>query len=246
MNSGCPSRLGWVASQDLSWLDGATPVRRLRGRNATKATLSFYRSGDQRVAVKSYEAAPFLVRQVVGRWLIGHEAAAYGQVAGVDGLPRFLGRRGPFALVTEWVDAVPLADRPAAAGGTVLDRVAAILAALHARGVAIGDLHHHDVLVADDGAVWLVDLAAAVWLGERPGRWRRRLFERLRENDLVAVAKLRARSGDGDVEAAVAAIGRGALARYRRQRRLRARWDRVRGKGRREPGASDARGVRRR
>jgi hypothetical protein len=70
----------------------------------------------------------------------------------------------------------------------------------------------------------LVDLATA---------WRRRLwFERFRDADRVALARMRARFTGGDVEAAVRAVGHGAAAWHRRGRRAKALLDRLRGKQR--------------
>ena len=58
------------------------------------------------------------------------------------------------------------------------------------------------------------------------GRLRRRLFERMREQDEVSLLRLRARFTGGDPDKAVAALGGSAAAWYRRGRRAKrwARW----------------------
>ena len=106
---------------------------------------------------------------------------------------------------------------------------------LHARGVAAGDLHHRDVLVGPGRSVHLVDLATALVLGRRPSYLRRAAFSRLAAQDLVALARMRARWTGRDEEEAIAAVGKEAAAWYARGRRLRRIWDRLR--GRRAPGA---------
>ncbi len=210
-------------------LAGLAPALRLAGRNRTKADILLYRGPDFQVAVKDYRSRPFLVRQTLGRLLIRREARAYEAARGLTGLPAFLGRVGPFALACQWIEARPLATMTTLpAADDVFERLEEIVASLHARGIAHGDLHHRDVLVSENGSVFLVDLATAVVLGERPGFLRRALFERLRDADLVALARLRARWTGGDVAAAVAAVGPRAAARHARARRLRALWDRVR------------------
>jgi hypothetical protein len=202
------------------------------GRNWTKADVRFFDTGAERFAVKDYGPRSWFVRQTLGRLLISREAAAYRAAAGVPGLPRFLGRLGPFRLATEWIDAAPLAERGRdTAAPECFDRLDEIVAELHRRGVALGDLHHRDVLVDGGGGVHVVDLATAWVLGSRPSGWRRRIFERLRDQDRVAAARIRARFLGGDVDRAVEEVGGVAAARYRRARWLKAVWDRVRGRG---------------
>lgn len=217
----------------LERLSALEPLRRIEGRNRTKADILVYQDGESRTAVKDYGPRPLIVRQLLGRYLVRREAAAYRAAAGLDGLPRFLGRLGPFALATEWIEAETLSSLALeSVPATTFDRLQRILAGLHERGVALGDLHHRDVLLATDGSVYVIDLATAWILGHRPGPLRRALFLRFRDQDLVALARLRARYGGGDVEAAIDAVGGKAASRYRRGRRAKVFWDRIRGRRR--------------
>lgn len=216
---------------DLRTLDRLEPVERRPGRNLSKADVLFYRLGDVGLAVKTYAARPFLIRHLLGRWQTAHECSAYRQAAGIPGLPRFFGRLSPYALATEWIEGRTLESlRDESVDEEVFDRLAAVLEDLHAHGLAHGDLHHRDVLLGDDGSVVLVDLSTAWWLGNDPGPLRRAGFERLRDLDRVALARLRARFTGGDEAAAIAAVGPRAAAWHRRGRRLKALLNRVRGK----------------
>jgi len=213
----------------LDRLAGAEPVRRIRGRNLSKADVLFFEHEGLRIAVKTYAPRGPLVRATLGRWLTARESAAYEAASGIDGLPAFLGRIGPVALATAWVDADPLKSRLGQGVDPALfDRLEAAVGGFHRRGVALGDLHHRDVLVGEDGSLWVVDLATAFVLGERPGPLRRALFERLCGLDRVNVARMRARFAGGDEAAAVAEVGGAAAAWHRRGRRLKAFFDRLR------------------
>lgn len=217
---------------DPSTLAGAEPVRRIIGRNATKADVLFYELDDQRVAVKTYAPRGAVVRNSLGRWMIRREAAAYKAAEGVTAVPQFLGRLGPFALATRWVDAVPLRERLGTeVDAELFDRLGSVLDELHARGVALADLHHRDVLLGSDNRVYIVDLATAWVLGRRPGPIRRRLFDRFCESDRVNLARMQARFTGGDIEAAVTSVSLEAAAWHRRGRRLKRLLDRIRGKG---------------
>jgi len=218
-----------AVSPDLSGLRDLRPERRRRGRNPSKATLAFYRIDGIGVAVKSFEDHAFPVRWLVGWWSIGREARNYRAAAGAPGLASFFGRISTYALATHWLDATPLAEVETVPE-KVFDRLEELVEGLHRRGLALGDLHHGDVLVADDGSVYLVDLATTWLLGRNPGWLRRRFFALLCDFDRISMARLRARFTGGDSEAAVQRIGGTAVAWHRRGRRVKAAWDRLRGK----------------
>ncbi len=221
-----PSAREWAEA-----VASAVPLLRLPGRNRTKADLLVFDVLGRKVAVKDYRPRAFWFRQTAGRLLVRRECAAYRAAEGVPGLATFLGRIGPFALATEWVDARSLRDRrgetiPVA----VFDSIERTLDGLHGRGVALGDLHHRDVLVSDAGRVVVVDLATAWVLGPNPSPLRRRIFHRLRESDRVNLARMRARfleAREADLERDV---GAEAARRFRRVRAWKTVWNRIRGK----------------
>lgn len=210
-------------------VQNASPRRRIDGRNRTKADLLLFDVDGHAVAVKDYGRRPFWIRHSVGRFLVRRECAAYRAAAGAPGLVPYLGRLGPASLATIWVDARSLRDR---AGEPIDPRVfsdlESIVDGLHRRGVALGDLHHRDVLVSDRGEVHVVDLATAWILGPRPSPMRRRIFLRLQENDHVAVARLRSRILQGKEPDLERAVGIEAAHRHARSRRWKGAWNRLR------------------
>jgi hypothetical protein len=213
---------------DLSDLRSLAPLRRLPGRNWTKADLLVYRLAGREVALKDYGGKPWWIRNTLGRFLIRRESAAYRAAAGLAGLPRFLGRVGPYALALEWIAASPLsAFRGRRIEAARFDALQQIVEGLHERGIVLGDLHHRDVLIADGGGVFVVDLATAWSLGASPWRWRRSLFERLRVADRLALQRMRARYADGAQRGEVSTEE--APAWLRRARRAKRWWNRLRG-----------------
>jgi hypothetical protein len=212
-------------------IDSARPVRTIAGRNLSKADLRVVELEGRVIAVKDYRGRPFFARHTAGRLFVGRECRAYAAAAGVPGLPEFLGRVDTFALATAWVNATPLSEiPPGSVTPEVFDRLDAILAALHARGVALGDLHHRDVLVTPSGEVALVDLATAVVAGPYALSWRRAMFERLGAHDRLAAARLRARYTGRPESESFAAVDPAAVRRHAAGRRIKALWDALRGK----------------
>jgi hypothetical protein len=191
------------------------------------------------VAVKDYSRCSFLIRHALGRWLTRRECAAYRVASGLPGVAEFLGRAGPYRLATRWIEGrslAELADRSVADEHFV--RLESVLAGLHGRGLALGDLHYRDVLIGEHGSVHLVDLATAFCAGPRPGSLRRAVFEHLRQADLWGLFRLRRRFSSA-APAAPAEACRRAVVWHRRARRIKALWDRLRGAPRLAPADPD-------
>ena len=199
------------------------------GRNWTKPDVLQQREDDLLIAFKTYNGRWAWLRHSLGRWLIRREAKAYEAAAGVEGLPSFLGCVGTATLALEWIDGSSLA---ALGRGTVqdevFDEVGKILSRLHARGVAVGDLHHRNVLITPGGRVVLVDLAASWISGSRSGPLRKLIFKRLVELDRLALARMRARFTGGDSDDAVRASSRSIRVWYARGRRIKRILNRLR------------------
>lgn len=116
---------------------------------------------------------------LVARALLARERAALQQLAGLAHVPQLLAH-GHGWLVRSWIDGVPL-HRVVALPSDFFEHLAALLAAVHARGVAHNDLHKEpNVLVQPDGRPALVDFQLASV--HRPGgrRWQGRVREDVR------------------------------------------------------------------
>lgn len=171
------------------------PRRRLHGgRNVSKAIVDLVELEGRPVVLKDFASRPWPVRQVWGPWQLGREARAYAALAGLKGTPSFLGRVDRQAIVLEYVPGRTLASlRPGDLPGPFFDRLDRLLEEIHARGVAHGDLHRHDVLAGPDGEPCIVDFSTSIVGGRGAGAWSRFLFDQMRQADRRSAAKMRRR-----------------------------------------------------
>ena len=169
--------------------------RRLaEGRNVTKAIVDLVEIEGRPVVLKDFASRPWPVRQIWGPWQLDREARAYSVLAGLRGTPAFLGRVDRQAIVLEYVAGRTLASlRPGDLSGPFFDRLDRLLEEIHARGVAHGDLHRHDVLAGPDGKPCIVDFSTSVLGGQGAGPWSRFLFDQMRQADRRSAAKMRRR-----------------------------------------------------
>ncbi|MDH3786901.1 MAG: hypothetical protein OEV00_16440, partial [Acidobacteriota bacterium] len=104
-----------------------------------------------------------------------------------------------------------------------------VLSSIHTHGVALGDLHHRDVLLDANGRVTIVDFATA-WCPRSGDPLRSRVFRRMRDQDLVGLARMKQRYWGIPADVAFADCPPKAIARYRRSRNWKSRWQRLRGR----------------
>ena len=169
------------------------PRRRLHGgRNITKAVVEIVEVDGRPAVVKDVATRAWPVRRFLGPWQLDREARAYAALAGLRCTPVFLGRVDRQAIALEYVQGPTLASlRPGDLPESFFDRLDAILGEIHARDVAHGDLHRHDVLLRPGGDPCLVDFSTAVVAGTGAPALTRFLFRQMCHADLRSAAKLR-------------------------------------------------------
>ena len=182
-----------TTSLDRAALEAAPRRLLSRARNWTKADVYAVSHGGREVVVKDYAGRPWLARQTLGRRFATREARIYRRLAGVGGVPAFMGRPDGFSLTLERVDGTGLREMPRrAVQRELFDALARTLDEVHARGVALADLHHRNVLITTEGP-YLLDFAMGV---DRRrgfhilGRLLFRVFSRL---DRVALLRMKRR-----------------------------------------------------
>ncbi len=133
------------------------------------AATGFYTDAGGKMAVlkigrnTSFHGIPF---RWVGRWLCRREMRFYNKLSDLPNVPKVLGMVGDTGFVHEYVIGQPLSkDRPVPAG--FFDRLFALLAELHRRGVAYVDTNKpENILLGDDGLPHLIDFQISWGLDE--------------------------------------------------------------------------------
>jgi len=199
----------------------------LRAGGGTRPELALVEERGRQAVLKDYHSSGWLMRGLVGPWLIGREEKIYRLLDGLAGVPRLVRRLDRHALLVERIPGRSCAEY---AGGSLpvgfFDRLREVVEGMHARGVVHCDIKNRgNIVVGEDGQPYIVDFASAFG---RQGRWfpfRRLLFERFRVDDLRAVAKAKILvSRVYTPTEADFAFHRGALERVVRAMRDAGRW----------------------
>jgi len=119
--------------------------------------------------VKDFATAPKLFRRFVAPFLLRREARALQYLNGTPGVPRLYGRIDPLAITMEYIEGTPLSEfKQGELAPEVFPRVQQTIDAIHARGVAHGDVKRRsNLILTPQGEVFVIDFAAAI-IGRRP------------------------------------------------------------------------------
>lgn len=163
-----------------------------RRAGGTEPNVVLLRVGPRCAVLKDYGAATGWFTRWLGPLLIRREAQALQRLAGLPGIPALIRRVDARALLMEYVPAQPWSRaRPGSDGYA---RLAALVAAMHARGIAHCDLRAPSNILADaQGQPYLVDFVARV---QRAAAWNlpwNAIFAAFCRADRNALAKLKLR-----------------------------------------------------
>ncbi len=128
------------------------------------------------------------------RRALAREARAYGRLRGVPGFATCHGLFDRRWLVLDELAARPFREAAPEDGGSdeFFDGLLQTIRAMHARGVAHGDLKRKaNLLVGDDGRPRIIDLGTAVLRRDRFAPLNHALFRTLAQTDLNAWIKLK-------------------------------------------------------
>ncbi|HUS80305.1 MAG TPA: RIO1 family regulatory kinase/ATPase [Armatimonadota bacterium] len=120
--------------------------------------------------VKDYGRGGTWFKGLMGAYLIHREAAALRRAEGMANVPRLLALPEISALVMSYVEGVPATSlEDGRLDESFFERLTEMVAALHARGIAHGDLEKLDnIMVTPDGEPALVDFTSAILSGANP------------------------------------------------------------------------------
>lgn len=123
------------------------------------AATGLYRGDGRDVVAKFGRAGSFfgLPLSLIGRFLRNREVRIYRRVEDLAGVPAVVGIIPPTGFLHDFVPGHPL-GRDEAVSDRFFDELEALLAAVHARGIAYVDLNkRQNILMGDDGRPYLID-----------------------------------------------------------------------------------------
>ena len=142
-------------------------------------------------AVKDFAQTPPLFRFLVAPFLVRREVKALKHLDGTPGIPRFLGQIDRRAFAIEFVEGRPFSGiHQGEMPPEVFPKMAKVVAAMHARGVAHGDLKRRsNLLLTPQNEVFIIDFAAAIIARGPISRWVMRELQQVDEKSLPRLKK---------------------------------------------------------
>jgi hypothetical protein len=174
-----------------------------QARNWSKADVSLIEwppQSGQLVVVKDMRTRPLWFRVLAGRALMWREWRALRALEDLSGVPSPLTRPDADCFVMEYKPGRQLDSMEKwEISGDAVEKIVALLAEVHRRGVTHGDLHSHNILLDDNGEVALIDWATACVFGARRLGPKAVSFDEWKALDERALAKIKCASAPLDV-----------------------------------------------
>jgi len=145
---------------------------------------------EEEVAVKDFARSPKWFRRIVAPFLVGREVRALRHLSGTPGVPRFVARVDRLAFAMQYIEGTPLSTfERGQIAPEVFPRIAQSIEAMHARGVAHGDIKRRsNLLLAPDGEIWIIDFAASIIAS---GPFSKRLMQAVARVDDKSIPRLK-------------------------------------------------------
>ena len=170
----------------------ACPAQVLKNaRSFVQPDIVLYDTPEGKYVLKDFSRRLAIFRNTWGRFVARREVAAYRRLDGMANVPRVIAVLDPYAFVMDYIDAAPL---PASqnrwdVGLEFFDALRAMIAEMHRRGVAHGDLRKRNILITPDRQPCLIDFETAILdKGTRFSGW---LFRKIAHVDDITVTKLK-------------------------------------------------------
>ncbi len=178
----------------------------MKPRNRSKGTVRIEARDGRRTVVKDCRNIGNPLVRLYVRLTLRNELRAYTRLAGVAGIPDCYGLTGDGCLELALAPGRHLGlFKRRSVSEEVFAKLAGIVQAMHDRGVANTDLHRSNVLVAEDGAVHVIDFAHAV-IARDPGR-PGALTRLAMQLDWYAFARMKARFAGAEKPVPAGAFG---------------------------------------
>jgi hypothetical protein len=164
-----------------------------RGRTWFSPDVWRVSQGQEQLILKDYRTRPLLGR-FWGRWVIAREQAVLRKLQGIAGVPQWRGTVGPYGFLMTELSGEPLPRRGlrARTGPEFFDACRRLLEAIHARGIAHGDIRRKNFLLTPEGTPALIDYQTA-WLDGK-GWLRHRIFVFLAKVDHWNLVRMKMKS----------------------------------------------------
>ena len=171
-------------------------IKILRPPSSTRPTIWLVEENGEKFVVKDFSRNRCFYKNLFGRFLIWREAKAYRRLRGLKGVPRCYGVLEGLALVTEFVEGktIKQVEKKGDLSPLFFERLKKLIDSFHRRGIAHCDLKRTpNILVSPEGQPYVLDWAASVSASECRFYPLTKIYNRLLQDDNMALIKMKLR-----------------------------------------------------
>lgn len=168
-------------------------MRTIREGYRWKPDIFVLKKDDRYIVVKDYAGKAFVFRFFVGVFSNWREGLIYRKLAGLRGIPGYIGLIDRYAIAVSYISGRNAAElKSGELTPLFFSNLRDLVDAVHGRGVVLCDLRNiKNVIVGDDGEPYLIDFATAFQKGGRLNVLKNGLYRLFYQDDLLGIAKLK-------------------------------------------------------
>ena len=163
-------------------------IRLIHGAHSvTQADIWLVEAEGRACVLRDYSSPRSFLARALCRWAVRREIRAHRLLDGIEGIPKLVRVLDADRYLMDYIEGKPLSElfqNPPGEG--FFASLTRLVAEMHERGVAHGDLRNKNILVGPGEQPSLVDFSTAWW---RDPWWRRPLFRLFRLIDRRRLAK---------------------------------------------------------
>lgn len=163
------------------------------GSSWMQANVYLINHGDQKIVIKDFSAAPYIVRGTFCRAILSSETRALQQLQQLHITPRYLGKIDGYAYAMEYIEGDNFKFAKHAKNIEFLIKMREAVKCMHEAGVVHNDLHGKNIIVTERGEFYFIDFASAFFRSDKTnmvGKLKNKLFDFLAMIDSAKVAVL--------------------------------------------------------
>jgi predicted Ser/Thr protein kinase len=159
-----------IVIQKEAWMHG---TRLSHGATWMQANVYLTDCDNQKIVIKDFSEAPWLIRHTFCRFVLNREIRAMQRLQPLRITPRYFGLVGDYAYAMEYIEGENFQFKKHVKDVEFLIAMKKSISAMHNLGVTHNDLHSKNIIVSSDGVAYFIDFSSAIfrsdsmhWLGK--------------------------------------------------------------------------------
>jgi len=164
-----------------------------KGRSLVQPHIYLLEIAGNKYVLKDYFRRSFLIKWLLGRYMIKREYRRYRRLKGIKGIPKIYKFLDDYGFIMQHIEVHRLPHRrdEHTISPAVFDSLKETLDEMHSRGVIHGDIRRKNVLLDNENNPYFIDFVTAFYKGDRRNFLRNWFYKIMVRKDNFSLIKIK-------------------------------------------------------